>query len=97
MSLYDSPLSNAHTRRLALYTLSAVAFVPAYAKDLMQRAGMSSAISVITPLNPLSGPGSFQFWEFIVAVITHPGQQHMARNVASSQYLSSAAHEYLSL
>ena len=40
MSLYDSPLSTAYTRRLALHTISAVAFVPAYAKDLTQRAGM---------------------------------------------------------
>ena len=42
MSLADSPLANAHTRALALHILAAVPFVPAYAKDLMHRAGTAS-------------------------------------------------------
>ncbi|DBA78105.1 TPA: hypothetical protein ACH3X2_008078 [Trebouxia sp. C0005] len=40
MNLHDSPLANGHIRRLALHTLTAVAFIPAYAKDLMCRAGL---------------------------------------------------------
>ncbi len=44
MSLHDSPLANGHTRRLALHTLTAVPFVPAYAKDLMNRTGNTAAV-----------------------------------------------------
>ena len=44
MSLHDSPLADGHTRRLALHTLTAVPFVPAYAKDLMNRTGNTAAV-----------------------------------------------------
>ena len=44
MNLHDSPLANGHIRRLALHTLTAVAFIPAYAKDLMCRAGNTAVI-----------------------------------------------------
>ena len=44
MSLHDSPLANGHTKKLALHTLTAVPFVPAYAKDLMSRTGNTAAV-----------------------------------------------------
>lgn len=49
MSLHDSPLANGHTRRLALHTLTAVPFVPAYAKDLMNRTGDTAVVVHLLP------------------------------------------------
>ena len=39
MSLHDSPLADAQSRRSAMHMLTAATHLPAYAKDLINRAG----------------------------------------------------------
>ena len=42
MSLHDCPLADSQTRRSILHMLTAATHVPAYAKDLMNRAGRAA-------------------------------------------------------
>ena len=47
MSLHDSPLADAQTRRSAMHALTAATHLPAYAKDLLNRAGEPGLLTCI--------------------------------------------------
>ena len=48
MSLHDSPLANAQIRKSVLQMLTAAVHVPAYAKDLINRAGRAVSLLLVT-------------------------------------------------
>lgn len=47
MSLHDSPLADAPIRKSILHMLTAAMHVPAYAKDLINRAGRAAALLLV--------------------------------------------------